>query len=338
MHPSCAITPAAVSIRRRTLLAAAIPSAAIALPALAQMTPNNPIRLVVSFPPGGSTDVIARLMVEELRARLRTNVLVENRPGAAGRLGLDALKSVEPDGSMIVLTPSPMISLYPLTYKRLGYDPVRDLKPVAQVASYPLLISVGPAVPSSVVTIKDYLQWVKADPSRNTYGVPAAGSTPHFVGVMLSKLSGVPLSAVAYKGDAPTVQDVLGGHIAMGINVPTAPLAHVGGGRLRVLAVTGARRMAEIPQVPTLTESGFPEISTKDWTGAFVSGRTPPAILAQLEQAFQGALSVREVREGFAKQGIEPDFVPGEAFGRQIAAEIATWGPIVKASGFTSED
>lgn len=305
--------------------------------AMAQ-TSSAPLRLIVGFPPGGSSDVVARQLAESLRQRLGRTVLVENRAGAAGRIAPEYLKTAPADGSVILVTPNPMVTQYPSVYRKLSYDPARDLQPLAQVASYPLLISVGPAVPASVRTVRDYLQWAKADAGQRFFASPATGSTPHFVGVMLGREAGVELVQAPYKGDAPAVQDMLGGQIPMSINVPAAQLPHVGTGKLRVLATTGAQRLPQLPQVPTLIEEGYPALRTSDWFGLFVPAKTPAAVSERLQAEVRESLKESAVRESFAKQGIVPDFVAAAEFTHRIRQEREEFARTVQAVGFKPEE
>lgn len=301
-------------------------------------SPNTPIRLVVGFPPGGSTDALSRQLAEVMRAKLDRTVLVENKAGAAGRIGPEFVKTAPADGSVILVTPNPMITQYPSVYKKLSYDPLRDFVPLGQIATYPLLISVGPAVPAGVKTIADYLQWAKLDGKNGFFASPAAGSTPHFVGVMLGKAAGVELTHVPYRGDAPAIQDLLGGQVPMSINTPAAQLSHVGGGKLRVLATTGAKRLPELPQVPTIGEAQHPNLKTSDWFGMFVPSGTPTATVDRLQTVVREALSTPSIRDNFAKLGIETAFVSGADFGKQLREETRLFAELVKAVGFTPED
>lgn len=327
-----------MSTRRRLASALAASCAAALLPFAAAAQQAKPIRLVIGFPAGGSTDAVARILADAMRAKFDGPLIVESRVGAGGRIAAESMKTADADGSVILITPNPVITIYPHIYRKLAYDPVRDLLPVAQVATYPLLVGVGPGTPASVHNVREFVQWAKANPKQAFYGSPAPGSTPHFVGVMIAKAAGVELSHVSYKGDAPSVQDLLGGQIPMSINVPSAQLPHVNSGRLRLLATTGPKRMAQLPDVPTLAESGFPQIQTSDWFGAFVPPGTPPAVVTKIQAAIRDALKTREVQEGFAKQAVEPAVATPAEFARRIRDETDQWAGVVKASGFRADD
>ncbi|MBT2321918.1 hypothetical protein J7E62_06065 [Variovorax paradoxus] len=327
------------SLWRRLFVAAAMVAAtACTVPAVQAQGSGGPVRLIVGFPPGGSTDAVARQLAEAMRSRLDRPVLVENKPGAAGRLAPEFVKSAPADGTVILVTPNPMITQYSSVYRKLSYDPHRDFIPLAQIGSYPLLVSVGPAVPDTVRSVRDYLQWAKAGSKNAFFASPATGSTPHFVGVMLGRAAGIELTHVAYRGDAPAVQDLLGGQVPMSINVPAAQLPHVGAGRLRVLATTGSRRMSELPNVPTLVEQGFQALHTSDWFGMFLPAATPAAVVQRLQGVVRESLGDATVRDNFAKLGVEPAFIPAADFGRNVREETAAFAETVKAVGFTPED
>lgn len=322
-------------MQRRDLIAGALAwTSAAMLPTYAQ---GKPIRILVGFPPGGSSDVLARVLAEGLRDKLDGPVLAENRAGAAGRVAVEILKSSPADGTTLLVTPNVAVTLYPHTYKRLGYDAERDVKPVARLATFPQLIGVGPKVPTSVRTVKDLITWFKANPNLAFYGSSAQGSTPHFVGQMLGKAAGVHLSHVSYKGDAPAVQDLIGGQIAMSVNPPAAQMPHVGSGRLRVLAVSGPERMKHLPDVPTLAESGYP-IQTTDWFGVLAPSAMPAATTQKVESAIKAAMATAAVREGIEKLFLTQDYLPAAQLAKDIRSESAHWAPIVKESGFLLDD
>lgn len=332
-------TSSTASAACRRLTGAAVTLLALVAPwqpASAQATP--PLRIVVGFPAGGSSDSVARFLAEALRPKLDRPVLVENKAGAASRIAAEYVKNAPADGSVLLMVPNPVITQYPSVYKRLSYDPVKDFAPIGQVGTYPLFISVGPAVPETVQSIKDYVSWARQNPKGAFFGSPAAGSTPHFVGIMLGRASGVELSHVGYRGDAPGIQDLLGGQLPMSINVPAAQLPHLQSGKLRVLATTGAKRSPDVPNVPTTTELGLTSLKTSDWFGLFAPSATPKPTVAKLQQALQEVLSQPTMRANFTKLGIEPAFIPGDEFARRIKVETTAFADIVKAVGFTPED
>jgi tripartite-type tricarboxylate transporter receptor subunit TctC len=298
---------------------------------------QKPVRIAVGFPAGGSSDVVARMMAERMRGAYTSTVIVDNRPGAGGRIVLDYLKQAETDGSVMVQTPASMIVIYPHIYRKLSYDPLVDFTPVTRVCSFVFAVSVGPAVPDRVKTLEELMQWMKANPKQASYGSPAAGSVPHFTGVLLGRAAGVELVHVAFKGGAPAIQDLLGGQIPMSINVLGEALQYHKAGKLRILATTGPKRSSYVAEVPTLREAGF-DLEATEWFGVFVPAKTSADTVAKLNAALREALKSSEVIEGFAKFAFEPvDDSPAE-FGRRVRAEYDRWGPIVKSTGFTVEE
>ena len=205
---------------------------------------KRPLHLVVGFPAGGGTDVIARILAERLRVPFASSVIVENKPGGAARVSVDYVKNAEPDGSVMLFTPDFPITLYPHSFRSLSYDPLRDLAAVAPAARSMLTYIVGPAVPASVKSLADFVQWCKAHPESATYATTAAGGTPHFVGVMLASAAGIAMTPVHYRGGAPALQDLLGGHVPAGVNPISETLSQARSGTLRMVERPSARSEA----------------------------------------------------------------------------------------------
>ncbi len=299
---------------------------------------TKPARIVVGFPPGGSADLMARALAQQLGG-YAPSVIVENKPGAGGRIALEALKNAEPDGSTLVVTPSSMVALYPHVYKKLSYDPLRDFTPVAMMASFPFVLVVGPLVPAQVKTAAEFLAWCRDNPRLAAYASPGNGSTPHFAGVALSRASQVELTHVAYKGGAPAMNDVLGGQIAANMAVISNALPLLQTGKLRALAVTGPARSAALPDVPTLMEAGWRDVQVTEWFGVFLPARAPAEVVQRLNAAVRDAIKTKAVQEVLAKASFDAAAPASPAeFGRMLKAEVDRWGGIVKASGFTPED
>ncbi|TMH69042.1 MAG: twin-arginine translocation pathway signal protein, partial [Betaproteobacteria bacterium] len=246
--------------RRSFLKAAALGLVGGALPGafsrIARAQGLETAKIIVGFPPGGTTDIMARKVADKLRGAYARALIVENRPGAGGQLGVVALKDAPADGSVMLLTPSSMLSIYPYTYRKLQYA-LEDVAPVSLAMYTHHVLSVGPAVPGSVQTLKDFFAWAKANPDKAAYGSPGAGSMPHLIGVLVAKASGTELRHVPYRGSAPGIQDMLGGQIASFAGLVGDVLAHSKAGKVRVLAVSGAERNAFLPAVPTLREQGM---------------------------------------------------------------------------------
>ena len=324
--------------RRRFVAAAAGVGASIAAPRRAQSQVVGKLtRMIVGFAPGGSSDVTARLLVEQMRGYAST-IIIDNRPGAGGRIAVESAKAGAPDGSVLLLSPASMIVLYPHLYKPLGYDPVQDLIAVTTVCAFPFVLSVGPLVPRDVRTLADFIQWCKANPKLASYGTSGAGSMLHFAGMMLARAANFDFTHVPYKGASPALQDLLGGQVASTVGVLGIALPHIQAGNLRALAMTGATRSSFLPDVPTLTEAGFPGLEITEWQGLFVPAKTPPPVVHALNRSVRDALDTAEVKAGLIKLSFEAGGTSPEQFADIVRADIARWEPIVKASGFTPEN
>lgn len=256
--------------RRRFVAASAAAGAWSATPRPARsQAPGKLARLVVGFAPGGSSDVTARLLVDQMKGYAAT-IIIDNRPGAGGRIAVEAVKAGAPDGSIMLLSPASMIVLYPHLYKPLGYDPVQDFAAVTTVCAFPFVLSVGPLVPREVRTLAHFIGWCKANPKLASYGTSGAGSMLHFAGMMLARAANFDFTHVPYKGASPALQDLLGGQVASTVGVLGIALPHIQSGNLRALAMTGATRSSFLPNVPTLTEAGYPGLEITEWQGLFV--------------------------------------------------------------------
>jgi tripartite-type tricarboxylate transporter receptor subunit TctC len=326
---------------RRHLLATSaaglLVSAAGFIPHASAQVLKRPVHIIVGFPAGGGTDVIARILADRLRGPYAATVLVENKPGAAARLAVEYVKNADPDGSVMLFTPDFPITVYPHSFRSLNYDPLRDFTAVSPAARSMLTYNIGPAVPDSVKTLSDFVAWCKANPGKASYGTTAAGGTPHFVGVMLANEAGVPMTPVHYRGGAPALQDLLGGHVAASVNPISEILPSAKAGTLRVLAVSGARRSSFLPEVPTMTEAGY-NVVVESWLGVFVPAKTPADTVAALSAAIADAVKSPQMAESLAKIGNLPAFQTPAEFAAVVKADVARWAPIVKASGFVAED
>ena len=294
-------------------------------------------RMLVGFPAGGSIDVVARLLVEQMKG-YAPNFVVDNRPGAGGRLALDSLKASDADGSVMILTPGDQLTLFPHIYRKLGYDPLKDFVAVTTVCSVEFLLTVGPMVPDDVKTLAQFVQWCRANPARATYGTPGAGSRPHFLGVMFSQAVDVPLVHAPYKGGALAIQDLLGGQIPMTISVLSNTLPHLAAGKLRALATTAPRRSAVLPDVQTFREAGYSQLEALEWFGILVPANTPSSIVNGLSSAVRAAVESTEVKAAFSKLAFEPSILPSAEFIKAIGSEFEHWGSVVRITGFTPID
>lgn len=323
---------------RRFLLAAAGFALALAAgPSLAQPA-GKVVRLFNGFPPGGSADVVSRLVADKLRGTYAPNVIVENRPGGGGRTVLEQFKSADADGTAIALTPTGMLTIFPHVYKKLGYDTFRDFIPVGAAATFSTGITAGPALPASVKTVQEYLAWAKQNPGQSNYGSPGAGTPMHFVGTMLARAANASLNHVPYKGAAPMVQDLIGGQIPLGMVPIGDAVPQHRAGKLRVLAVSGPQRSTFLPDVPTAREAGFANINVEDYFLLLVPAKTPADVVERLGAAVRDAVRSPDVRERMAQVGVEARANTPAEMAATIKAQFDAWAPVVKASGFTADE
>ena len=320
-------------LSRRYLIAAAL--APLPLLSRAQAALDT-VRVLTGFPAGGTVDVVARRVADKLRGSHARVALVENRPGAGGRLAVEELKRSAPDGSTLLITPAAMITLYPHLYPKLAYG-IGDVTPVCSATSVVFGIAVGPGTPPAVKTLKDFLAWAGAHADRASYGSPGAGSPPHYVGALLEKESGVAMTHVPYRGTVPGVQDLLGGQIAAFVGPIGDYLPHVKTGRLRVLATSGPARSRFLPDTPTCAELGFKALEQVEWYGFFLPGKAAPEVVQRAASAIRAALSGPEVPEALAQFGLELALGTPAELARAVQAETAAWAPIVKRVGFMPE-
>jgi tripartite-type tricarboxylate transporter receptor subunit TctC len=325
-------------LTRRNVLAssAALVSAGLVRGAQADVLQKS-VQVIVGFPAGGGTDVIARILAERLRGAYAPAVIVENKPGAAARISVEYVKNAEPDGSVMLFTPDFPITVYPHSFRSLSYDPLRDLIAVAPTTKSALTYIIGPMVPADVKTLADFVAWCKANPDKAIYATTSAGGTPHFVGVMLAKAAGVKMTPVHYRGGAPALQDVIGGHVPAGVNPVSESLPFSRSGAVRVLAVTGSERSPFLPDVPTMRESGY-DVVINSWLGVFVPAKTPADVVSALSAAIHDAVKSKEMLDSLAKVGNQPTFQTPAEFAATVRADLDRWGPVVKESGFVAED
>lgn len=294
-------------------------------------------RIVVGFPPGGMPDIIARRVAEALVERFAKSMVVDNRTGAGGQLAVLQTKTSPADGSTLLFTPASMLTIYPHTYKKLPYDPVADLAPVALVGHAIPALAVGPQVPASVTDARSYVQWAKANPSLASYGSPAAGSSLHFAGLMLAKEAGVDLQHVPYRGTQPALLDLLGGRIPAIISTQGEFFTHKKAGTLRILAVASAKRSSAMPEVPTFAEQGYPSVIASDFQAFFLPAGSSRELIKKASADLRVALATQAVKNALQDTGIEPATSTPEELGALLRSELARWAPVVRQSGFTAD-
>ena len=325
-------------LSRRDLIAASasglVAAGAGLMPSARAQTIKKPVHIIVGFPAGGGTDIATRILAERLRGPYAATILVENKPGAGSRLAAESVKNAEPDGATILSTPEFVITLYPSSFKSLSYDPVRDFAPIAPVYRSMLCFNIGPMVPDSVKTLSDFVQWCKANPTQANFATTSAGGTPHFIGVMLANEAKTAINAVHYRGGAPALQDLVGGHIAASVN-PVSEIMSQAKGAIRMLAVTGSKRSPFLPDVPTMHEAGY-NVVLDTWFGLFAPAKTPPEIVQALNAQLLEISRSKEMAEAWAKIGAEPHHQTPAQFAETVKADVQRWAAVVKASGFVA--
>jgi tripartite-type tricarboxylate transporter receptor subunit TctC len=322
---------------RRDFLQRTAALAALGLPlaARAQSTPEL-ARILVGFPPGGTTDAMSRRIADKLRGNYAVSVVVENKPGAAGQIAVTVLKDSPADGSVLLLTPSSMLSIYPYVYKTLPYKPLEDVQPVSLACYVSHAFGVGPAVPASVKNMKDFFAWAKANPDKANYGSPGAGSMPHLIAALVGKLAGQDLKHIPYRGSAPGIQDLLGGQISAMSSPVGDYLPHLESGRLRVLAISGPTRSPLVPDVATYREQGLP-VAVREWYGVFLPGRASAQAVRRASSYLQPALAQGDLIASMALVGLEVQSSTPQALGELLRADAEEWRGLVEQIGFTPE-
>jgi len=307
----------------------------VALAAAAQAQGDKPVRIIVGFPAGATLDSLTRQIAEKLRAGLNQPVIVENRVGAGGRLAAEYVKGQPGDGMTLLMSPLANMVTMPHSHKGLRYDPFRDFAPVSHVAIFQLAFAVNPAVPAA--TLREYAALVKSDPKAGNYASAAPGSVPHFLGVMFARTAGIELTHVPYKGTAPALTDLVAGQISAAVLTVPDIAQFQRAGKVRALAVAGTKRSSALPDVPTFREQGF-DLEGTGWYAMFAPAGTPPEIVDRLSQQIAHAVQTPEVRGWIEKGGMEATGTTPAELAAIVKADYSKWGPVIKASGFTSQD
>ncbi len=323
--------------RRRVLQASAAAIAAANLPAMAQGTELNLAKMLLGSPPGTLLDLFSRRIADAIQPAYARNVIVDNRVGAGGQIVIGAVKAAPADGATILVTPSPMMYLYPYVYRKLPYDPVADFTPVSLGAVFDVAFAVGPSVPASVRTMTEFFAWCKANPSAANFGSPATASTLHFVGSMAARAAGVELTHVPFRGTTPAILDMIGGQIAA-VCAPVGDfMPFLEGGKCRILATTGEKRSRFAPGVSTFVEQGFKDIVLNDWFAFFVPASTPPAQVQRLNAAIKKALETPAVRKTMEDRGLEPRSSTSAELAARLKSDMQKWQAIAKSFNFSAE-
>jgi tripartite-type tricarboxylate transporter receptor subunit TctC len=303
--------------------------------ARAESYPTRPVRMVVSFPPGGQTDVVARVVAEALAPRLGVPVLVENRPGAAGNTGTDQVARSAPDGYTLVVAAINIFGANPSLFRSMPYDPVRDFAPIVHLVSSPNVLVVGANSPYR--SLPELLAAARAQPGRLTFGTAGAGSSMFLFLELLKGMAGVDILHVPYRGSALASTDAIAGNVSMVFDSLPGAIGQIRGGQLRALAVSPAARIEVLPNVPTVAEAGVPGFDQESWLGLAAPARTPAAVVERLNAETNGALRDSAVRARLADMGTRPVGGTAAEFGAFVARQVATWREVVQRAGYRPE-
>ncbi len=309
-------------------------AAGFGAPAFAQ---SDPLRIVVGFPAGGVVDVIARELGEALKPHLGGRaVIVEAKPGAGGRIGVAAVRTAAADGNTLLFTPSSIMTLYPHVFSKLGYDTLKDFVPISPVCLSANALAVGMHVP--VNTLGEFITWCKANPKDASYASPGAGSAPHFLGAQIASAAGVEMLHVPYKGAPDILNDLYGGRIASFVTALSNAVQPHLGGKMRVLVTTSPKRSTLLPNVPTVAEAGFPQLTGVEWFGLLAPAGTDPGRVAQLSAAVAKAVASERIKEAFGKLVMEPTSSSSAEFAKTVKVDTDRWGVIAKRLSYQPVD
>ena len=320
--------------RRPLILAAAALATALCAPLALAQADKAPLRILVGFPPGGSADVIARLLAERLPAQLGQPVVVDNKPGAAGRIAIEQLKNAAPDGNTVLVMPSGPVVLFPHVFRKLNYDVNKDLAPISQLASFQFCVVSGPK--TGAKTMAELVAKAKADPTTASYGSSGNGTVPHFLGLMIGEAAGIDFQHVPFQGGAPAMTALMGGHVGYTMDVVTEALEQHRAGKVRIIAVAGAQRAPQLPDVPTLREQGV-AMDAGAWFAMYGPGGLPAAQAQRLSAAVQTAMKDTAFAQRMSALGLEPIGSTPDQLASVQKADFAKWAKPVKASGFQAD-
>ncbi len=318
---------------KRRLLAAALSgltALVLAAPALGQTFPNKPIKIVVPYTPGGPTDIAARIVGQKLAEAMGQPVIIENKPGAGGNIGADAVAKAAADGYTLLLVTTGH-TINPTLYPKMTYDLKKDLAPVSQLTSGPMVVAVTPSL--GVNSIKELIALAKAKPGTLNFASAGNGSSTHLAPELFSMMAGIKMNHIPYKGSAPALSDVVAGNAQVAFDFMTSAMPFVRSGKLKGLATTGATRSPAAPELPTVAEAGVPGFEVIGWNGVMAPAGTPPEVIARLNAEIKKALNLPEVKDRIAAMGSSAYWNTPADFGNYVQAETAKWGKVVKASG-----
>ena len=293
-----------------------------------------PLKILVGFPPGGSVDIVARLLADKLRVTLGQNVIIDNKPGAGGRIAMAELKRAAPDGQTLALSPSGVLVVQPWLFANLGFDPNKDFSPIARITTFDFAVTAGPGAPAG--DVKAILAWMKANPDKANYATSGAGTLPHFAGQLLGQATGVALTHVGYKGGAPAATDLMGGQVPLMVDTASETIEHHRAGKVRIVAVTGEARSKSLPDVPTLKESGI-DVLADGFFGLFGPAGVPPDAVTRINRAVGDALRATDVQEKIQNIGLVANYGSAQELASLQAEHYRRWEAPIKAAGFKPE-
>jgi len=303
--------------------------------AYSQAYPQRAIRVVVSFPPGGSTDFMARVLAQHMPATLGQPLVVDNRGGASGTIGTDIVAKAARDGHTLLVTADPPVTIAPSIYEKLPYNPTRDIAPITEMINYPYVAVVNSGVP--VGSLKELIALAKAQPGKLRYAHPGVGTGIHLAGELFKMMVGVDIISVPYKGGGPAIVSVMGNEAQISFATPPSCLPHVKSGRLKALAQTTSKRSAPLPDLPTFVEAGVPDFHVDGWVGLFAPAGTPPRIIERLYAETAKVLQMPDVKEYVLAGGSDISGIPPEETRAKVRREIAMWAKVVKSAGIKAD-
>ena len=315
-----------------SIVASGIVGAALALAsaaATAQSFPSRPVRIVVTFPPGGGADNIARFMAPPMGRALGQTIIIDNRAGANGQIGADHVAKAAPDGYTLLLGSGGAMTISP-HFGKLPYDPLKDFAPIGMVATNDGLLVVTPDFPAN--DVKEFIEVLKKSPGKYSFASSGAGGPTHLAGELFKMQAGVDMLHIPYKGDGPAIADLIGAQVPIMVTVLATAAPHVRSGKVKPIASLGMNRFPQLPNVPTLNESGFPGFTAGSWFGLYAPAGTPPDIIAKLNEAMRAALADPQLKEQFAAQGSEAVISTPAELDRTLRAEYAKWGQVIQTA------
>ena len=299
----------------------------------AQAWPSKPLRIVVPFAPGGSTDIVARILADKLAAPLGQSVLVDNRAGAAGNIGAEAVAKAAPDGYTLLMATTGVMAINNALYKNMTYDAAKDLEPVAFTTSITNVLTVPTDVPAK--NVAELVALAKAQPGKLSFASSGAGSSTHLSGELFKSMAGIDVLHIPYKGSGQALIDLMAGRVSMIFDNMPSVLPYIRGGKLRGLASTGPKRSAVMPELPTIAEAGLPGYESLSWSGIAVPAGTPREVVSRLNREIGGVLALGDVRQKLAEQGADPIGGSPEVFATHVRAEREKWGKLIRERNIT---